>query len=46
MTNYKTNFHDQRGIAMIAVLMVLMLLTALAVALVYVTNTETGVNAN
>jgi hypothetical protein len=38
--------HDERGIALIIALMAMMLLTALGVALVMVTNTETQIAAN
>ena len=44
MTRCKT--YGQRGVALIMALMLLMLLTALAAALVYVANMETAVNAN
>lgn len=38
--------HDERGVALIVALMAAMLLTALGVALVMVTNTETQITAN
>ncbi len=44
MTDCKT--YGQRGVALIMALMLLMLLTALAAALVFVANMETAVNAN
>ena len=44
MTHCKT--YGQRGVALIMALMLLMLLTALAAALVFVANMETAVNAN
>jgi len=40
------NNRDQRGVALIMALMLLLLLTALAAALVFVANLETSVNAN
>ena len=44
MTGCKT--YGQRGVALIMALMLLLLLTALAAALVFVANMETAVNAN
>src|SRR2546428_11639275 len=44
MTGCKT--YGQRGVALIMALMLLLLLTALAAALVFVANLETSVNAN
>jgi len=49
MTDNKTTHwkkQGQRGVALLMALMVLLLLTALAAALVFVSNTETSVNAN
>src|SRR5713226_139240 len=49
MTDNKTTDwknQGQRGVALLMALMVLLLLTALAAALVFVSNTETSVNAN
>lgn len=42
----KRNRKSERGVAMIMALLALMVLSAIAVGLVYMTNTETSVNSN
>src|SRR5579864_6906802 len=42
----RTNRHSERGVALIMVLFVLVLLAAIGMALMFMANTETSINAN